>query len=267
MLVNQDNFDISFYIEDKYYFYLEPNNINNIYLCSNNDKYELIPNNLMKKDGILNKDNICYQQYNLNVNFDYEFEDIFKIPKCFIQIDYDILESISIDIGSFSSIKINEDEQIYVSGYKGIINDVVSLNDTYFPTIVGSILSLKNCSNKDAIIKSIMPLNGQLEIQQENIMLIDDVNIDNDTDINVLLNNRYNLVYQHCSDFMDNYSISNNNVINILIPISYTNIMITNVCGFVIEYEVDNITYYEVITDMLLFNSTKLMVNYNIYVL
>lgn len=254
---------MTFYLEDKYSFYLNSNYIKNIYLCDNKDKYEITPNKLSKKDGYIIYDTKKLIQYDLNVKISYSFNDIFKIPKCNILIEYEKIKPLNMNIGSFALISIMDNEKIYISGYKGIINNKVSLNNSYYPTIVGTILTIKNAENQDVLIKRIISTNGHLEIEQNKIEEIRQININNDIEINDILNKDYNLIYKN-NNSMFNYQF-NNETINLLIPISYSNIMMTNICGFIIEYIIDNNVYYEVITNLILFTSNKLSDNYNVY--
>lgn len=266
MLINENSFDLIIYIEDSYSFYLEPENIDTLYLKDKINKYDLTVNTLTKKEGKLQLDDKELSQYNLNVTFNYKMDKMFKIPKCKIELISINNDSVELDIGSFTYLNILDNNNlVYTSAYKGIINDLIYIDDVSYPTIVGTILSINNANNNEIYIKNIIPINGHLEVQQNKIELVDNIDIANNTPIEELLNTEYDLLYNKTSDDF-NFLMSKDKQ-SVLLPISYTNVFMTNNIMFLIIYEIDNNVYYDFTPNMILFNSTKLNNNFNIYVI
>ena len=263
IVVNDNKIDIILYIEDKYCFFLEPDNIDSLYLKDKTNRYELTINNLTKGNGKIKYNELELNEYCLNVLFNYEMQDILKIPKCQLEINSNN-QTIVVDIGSFSYLNICLSNNLYSSSYKGIVNDLIVIDNIFYPTITGVVLTLNNLNNKEINIKNILPINGHMEVEQIKIKSIDNINVENNIKIDELIDGKYNFIYQNSNEDLN--FIMETGKQQILIPISYTNAFMSNNIIFIIEYEIDDKTYYAITTNMILFNSTKLNHNFNVYV-
>lgn len=250
--------EIPCYIAERFSFLLEKKQIRS---CNLVDK-KLSTNFVMEIDKITNENN--YIKYDnekligkkLHLKYNYLSTDMLKIPNACIELNYENESKYILDIGSVTLIRGNELNYVNLENIKGIVNDIIPLNNSYIPSTVGLVVKLH--SSEKRVIKKIELLNGYGEIDNSKIMKLNTFDIDNQTDINKFI--KYELMIKD-SDSKCNITVDNN--IILLLPICYYELEAICSAGLLITYEQGE---KQIINEFPIFSSTTVSNSYCKYV-
>ena len=258
LLNNEKRFNVPIYLEDKYSFYMDKNQIKDVYLVNNNmnEKYNIDIASINKSNFTLNSKEYSLSKYIISFDFNYKLDNL-RIPDAYLFFEYSNSETHKIKIGSFVYNNILSNNLIIVNNMKGIVNDI----DHNKLSTVGILLNIS--STYDIKITNIELLHGNGRINQDQLVMLDNINYDNNININELLKDEYRLNY--ISNSLKEYIyLNDNNSIKLILPISYNQLDVINKAGLIITYIYNDTMYYQVIKPIPIFSSSNNN-NYNIY--
>jgi len=125
------------------------------------------------------------------------------------------------------------------------------------PSTVGMVIRLKNIKDHKQTIKRFHLLCGSAEIDNLGITHLKNDDLDSSTDINKLLNDKYQLIISK-NDNNCNLELESQEELVYLLPVSYLNFLVVNKAGILIETE----NGYQLIDVMPIFNSSLLNAEY-----
>ena len=259
LLNDQKDISIPIYINDKYSFYLDTKNINNVYILNNDesDRYELKITDIVKTESYITKDKNDFPRYLLKAKFEYTGSEI-RMSEAFILLEYNNGETHKLKIGNFIYLNVELNNHINVYNVKGIVNKVIPKDNEWLLSTVGVIIKIS--SDYEIIIKDIELIHGNGRVNKDQITRLKENDYDNNVNINELVIDEYRINYINTS--MEKIYIDENEIL--LLPIGYNNLDVIDTLGVLIEYEYENNIYKQIIYPMPIFNNNK-NVEYNLY--
>lgn len=255
-LVNENDSSelvIPLYVASDYKFYVDDNNIVDIYLNNNlNDQYKLKLKKIESTTSSITNNEIILDKYNIICEFDYMSIDKIYIPTAYIKISYENEEVHNIQIGSFYAQKVTSTSKIKVKNLKGIVNNIIPHNNDILPSTVALLINLEAVS--DLKITKIELINGSGDINQDQIIETNNIDILNNVDINEILSSKYKIDYFNST--MESILLKENETKKLILPIGYRELTPINQAGLIITYIYNNVEYKQVIDVIPIFNSS-----------
>jgi|SRR5690554_380984 len=218
---------IDFYINKKDSFITDVNNIATAYISDQNQ------NNLINIDveefnyvGSIKIDNEKFYLYKINIGID--FNNDIELKEAYLQINYYNQENLKVNIGSFSSYKIDSfgSNNLSITNLKGIVNMVNGKK-----TLVGFAIKLNNINNKNIDVLNIIPLDVNLECGRASD--VKNINIKSNKEINAYLD--YPYLFDQKTEFKP---LTINSEKYLLVPVYYNNHFEINNFGLKIDYQI-----------------------------
>lgn len=216
------HFTIPFYINEKYEFYFEEENIEQITLKDefNNATYEVKIVDYQKTKQQITNQTLNLNQYRVTFNANIEVDKIMKLPKAKIIFEYKNDEKYPFEIGALTFVNQEDNNLFSLSKMKGIINNYIPCNSVFNPTTVAIILTVTNLFNVDIYLNKITLISGYGEINMNKIIYLKNNDYSYQTDINTLLGANYQLTSEEKQKNVE-LKINSNETITLLLPINY----------------------------------------------
>lgn len=199
-----------------------------------------------------------YYQYKLNIKLNFVIEKMLLINNAKLEINYSSNEKMIINVGNICFDKPLKDNYLSIDKVQGICNDLGNLE-----SLTAVKISVSNNLDKTIVIKSIKTISSSIKVNNDYILVKDyDTSIDHNTHTSQLLGTNYNLYVESKNSF-EPIELTKNTEKDIIVPLTYKEKEFVDHMGFVIELEIENEKYYQIINPYTLFSSSN--VSYALY--
>lgn len=238
--------NVSVYSNKDNNYYLDQNNIDKSFIYNDTDSYATQVLSFTKQENTLNYKDKTYTENVISFKLDVDSNNLINIENAKAKIVYQNNDVLDLSLGNISFKKTDTTDNINVSKVQSIVTSF----DNY-TSLAGILLKLN--SEKEVVIKNITPISSSLKINYNYCLVKNsDYEVQNNVDLKELFGDSYT-PFNHSTTGFNELTLNGEAVI--VLPLTYmTNEFVDN-CGLVIEYVMDDVTYFEIVNPYVLFKT------------
>ena len=242
--------EIHLYSSQSKSHYTKKDYMNTISIYNDDSLYKVNLETITNTKRIMYHNKEPYYEYILKLKFDLKSNDLIYIRNSKLQIKYSTEEILDVELGNICFSNNVTDNHFNVHKVQSIVNDFGT-----HESLVGVIMSLS--TNYNCTIKNIKPISSSILINKEKIVVGNNLEYDhNELAVNIF-GSDFNSFKYSTNTFSD-ITFNKNIKKDVAIPLCYIEKEYVDNIGFIIEYVIENITYYQIINPYKLFNTPNI---------